>query len=261
MFAQVAGQLHFNGTAASDNSLRAERPHDHHDGVVERTGSLFDVLGSTTADHNCHSARRHTLRKHVESFVSELNFLELAAISHDLISESIGGGLNDSTSGFAHAVQVFLLDTSRAEDVSVCEVLRGQITHGQLGEDNFGARCDHLVQLVVDNFPLSVNNFLEIFRLVQPNLCVVLLSLQFEFNVEAQNLGVLETLGLLLETGVGESLAEGDTLDQEGVFDGAAGNFLDANVLFVEVLADRFDGVHDHFAEEFLLTGDNLGVK
>lgn len=238
MFAQVAGQLHFNGTAASDNSLGAERSHDHHDGVVERTGSLFDVLGSTTANHNCHGARRRALGKHVESFVSELNFLEFAAISHDLISESIGGGLNDSTSGFAHAVQVFLLDASRAEDVSICEVLRGQITHGQLGKDNFGARGDHLIQLVVDNFPLGVDNFLEIFGLVQSDFRVVLLSLQLEFDVEAEDLGALETLGLLLEAGIGESLAESDSLDQEGVLDGAASNFLDANVLFVKVIAD-----------------------
>ena len=72
---------------------------------------------------------------------------------------------------------------------------------------------------VVDDIPLSINNLLEIFWIVDPDLGIILLSLEFELNVQNCNHWILEFLWLLLETSVGESLLEGDSLDKERVSD------------------------------------------
>jgi hypothetical protein len=54
-------------------------------------------------------------------------------------------------------------------------------------------------------------------HLVYSDLSVVFLCFQFQLNVQAQDFGVNETLGLLLESGIRESLLECYTLDQQGV--------------------------------------------
>ena len=76
---------------------------------------------------------------------------------------------------------------------------------------------------------------------------VVLLTLELELDVQANDLGVLEGLGLLLETGVGEGLLECDTVDKQGILQGATGDLLDTNESVVEVvLVEGKDGVDNH---------------
>jgi hypothetical protein len=52
---------------------------------------------------------------------------------------------------------------------------------------------------------------------LNPELGIVLLSLELELEVEQQDLGVGDLLGLLLEASVREALLESHTLDQERV--------------------------------------------
>jgi len=54
-------------------------------------------------------------------------------------------------------------------------------------------------------------------NLVHSNLSVILLGFQLELDVQAEDLGVVEALRLLLESGVREGLLEGDSSDEEGV--------------------------------------------
>ena len=120
-----------------------------------------------------------------------------------------------------------------------------------------------LVKLIVDNLPFSINDSLEVIRVLKSDLSTILLSLELKFEIQAENLRVvIETFRLLLEAGVGESFLEANTLDEEGISDRASCDLLDADILFVEgILVDRLDGIDNHSTEESLLFSNNLRVK
>ena len=73
-------------------------------------------------------------------------------------------------------------------------------------------------------------------HLLDPYLRIVLLALQLELDVQADDLRVLEVFRLLLEAGVGECLFECDAVDEHGVLERAAGDFFDADELLVQVV-------------------------
>ena len=54
-------------------------------------------------------------------------------------------------------------------------------------------------------------------RILQSNFCIVLLCLELQFNVQAQDLRIFKILRLLLKPGVRERLLERNTLDKDGV--------------------------------------------
>lgn len=83
--------------------------------------------------------------------------------------------------------------------------------------------------------------------MLDTNFGVILLTLEFELDVQTNNLGVLEGLGLLLETGVGEGLLECDTIDKQRVLQGTTSDLLDTDESVVEiVLVEGEDGVDNH---------------
>ncbi len=95
--------------------------------------------------------------------------------------------------------------------------------------------------------PFRIDDGLVFGDLIDPDFGIVFLRLQFELDVEADNLRVLEGLRLLLETGVGEGLLEGNAVDEERVLQSTASDFLDAYQLLVEVvLVEGEDSVDDH---------------
>jgi hypothetical protein len=65
--------------------------------------------------------------------------------------------------------------------------------------------------------PFRVNDGLVFRNLLNPHFGVVLFALEFQFHVQADNLGVLKRLGLLLESGVGECLLESNASDEQGI--------------------------------------------
>lgn len=107
------------------------------------------------------------------------------------------------------------MHSTSTENISVSEVLSGEITNWQVGENNLGSTGDNLVQFTVNNVPLSIDNLLEVIWVFDSNLGVVFLSLELELDVQDGDLWVEETLWLLLETGIGESLLESNTLNCE----------------------------------------------
>jgi len=165
---------------------------DNHDGVVKRSLSLLEVLRSSSSKNEGGGLGFDTLGEHVESFVSELNFFKLAAGSENVLSEAKDGGLHDGSSGLGDSKDIVFLDSSSAENVSVGEVLSGKISNGKVGEDDLGSGLDNFVELVVDNVPLGVNNFLEVVGVIDSNFSVVLLGFKFELEVEEEELGVGE---------------------------------------------------------------------
>ena len=91
--------------------------------------------------------------------------------------------------------------------------------------------------------------------LLDPDFGVVFFAFELEFDAQADNLGILEAFGLLFEAGVGEGFLESDAVDEEGVLEGAASDFFDADEFFVEVvLVEGEDGVDDHYIPMLAIT-------
>lgn len=99
---------------------------------------------------------------------------------------------------------------------------------------------------------------MEVVGVRQSDLSAVLLSLKLQFKVEADDLRVIEALGLLFEACVGERLLEGNALYEEGVRDGATSDLLNTNVILVQITRDGHDSIDDQLSKELLLLGDNL---
>lgn len=126
-------------------------------------------------------------------------------------------------------------------------ILRSQITDGELAENNLGSGLVDSLQLVVDDLPLGIDDGLVLRYMLDAHLGVVLLALQLQLDVQADNLRVLEVLGLLLETGVREGLLEGDTVDEQGFLKTTTSNPLHTDQLLVKVvLVERQHGIHHH---------------
>lgn len=145
--------------------------------------------------------------------------------------------MNLATGGFSNALQILDGDTTSAEDVSVREVLSGKIADRQLRKNNLSARVYNNVELVVDDLPLGIDNFLEVVGIFQTDLSGVLLCLQFKFQIQNQDLRVQERFRLLLKTCIREGLLKADALDKEGVSNGAASDLLYSDVGLVKIFA------------------------
>ena len=126
-------------------------------------------------------------------------------------------------------------------------VLCRKITNRQLAENNLCASLVKSLHLVEDNLPLGIDDGLVFRHLLNTDFSVVLLTLELELDVQANDLGVLERLGLLLETGVGEGLLECDTVDEQGILQGTTSDLLDTDESVVEVvLVEGEDSVDNH---------------
>lgn len=68
-----------------------------------------------------------------------MHLFELAASTETGLLDTIDGGLDHGTGSLGHTGQVFLRDTAGTENVAVSKVLGGEVTNGELGEDNLGA--------------------------------------------------------------------------------------------------------------------------
>lgn len=125
--------------------------------------------------------------------------------------------------------------------------LGSKITNRQLAENNLGASLVDSLQLVKDDLPLGIDDGLVFGDLLHTNLRIILLALQLQLDIQTHNLGVLEVLGLLLETGVGESLLESHTVDEKGVLETTTGHLLHTNQLLVQIiLIQSKNRIDDH---------------
>ena len=254
-------KFHLDGTTTSDDGVCLDGSKDDHNSIIERAGSLSNVLGSASSKDNSNRLGVGAFSEHVVSLRSELSLFEFTSVTENRRFETVSSSLENGTSGLADALEIILRDATSAENVSVSEVLSGQVTDRELGENNVGSGLDDLLELVVDDLPFGINNLLEIIRVGKSDLSGVLLGLKLKLEVKGDDLGLVERLGGLLETSVREGLSEANTHDKERVGDRATSDHLDSNVFFVEVFINGHDGIDDHGGEESLLLGDNLGVE
>lgn len=245
---QVGRDLHLDGTATANHHAVLNSTLDNHDGVVQRALNLGDKLLSATAQHQRAGLGLGAVLEKVESLATNLALLKDATGAEMLVQDVGAGRLNDGTGGLDDALHILRGDTASAEDVAVSKVLRGEIANGKLREDYLGTSGGNGLELLVDDLPFGVDNSLIVGDLLNTDFGIVLFGLELELDVQAHNLGLLESLGLLLKTGVREGLLESDTVDEARLGEGAAGNFLDANQLVVQiVLVEREDGVDNHY--------------
>jgi hypothetical protein len=118
-----------------------------------------ELLSASSQDQSTGLGLSAALEK-VETLASDLLLLKGFANTQVLLLDICAGRLNRSSDCLDNTVQVSGGDTSGAENVAVSKVLGGQISDGQLGQDNLGASGNNCLQLIVNNLPLCINNLL-----------------------------------------------------------------------------------------------------
>mmetsp|Transcript_1370 Transcript_1370/g.4189 ORF Transcript_1370/g.4189 Transcript_1370/m.4189 type:complete len:606 (+) Transcript_1370:131-1948(+) len=262
--AQRLRDLHLDGAAAADDAHVHGAALDDHERVVDGAVRLLDVLLGAAAQHDGRRLGAGAAGEDVEALAADLLLLKRGARAADARPRHVEHRrLDDAARGLRDAAHVVVGHAAGAEQAAVGKVLRRQITDGQLGKDDVGARGDAEVELLVDDGPLGVDDALVRVRVRDAHLRILLFRLELQLDVQQQDLRVLERLWLLLEAGIGERLLEGDALDEERVHDGASGDLFHADEVQVQAVlrVQRRDGVDDHRREEALVVGDQLGVE
>lgn len=62
------------------------------------------------------------------------------------------------------SLKVFLHNTACAEKISVCKILCGHVSNGELGQHNFSPRFVDLIQLIIQDVPFSIYNGLIVLK-------------------------------------------------------------------------------------------------
>lgn len=127
------------------------------------------------------------------------------------------------------------------------DILGCKITNWQLAENNFRTSLVQSFQFVEDDLPFCVDDRLVLRYLVDPDFCVVLLALELQLHVERHDLWILEALGLLFKSGIGEGLLERDTVNKERILQAAAGDLFDPDQLLVQIILIKGqDSIDNH---------------
>jgi hypothetical protein len=93
------------------------------------------------------------------------------------------GGLDGGACGLAYAFEVVRCDAARAEDVAISEVLGGEVTDGEFGEDDFRAGIVEGFHFVVDDLPFRIDDSLIFRDLINSHFGVVFFRFEFELDV------------------------------------------------------------------------------
>lgn len=134
----------------------------NHNGIMERAFDLGDKLLSATTHDNRARLGLGAASEQVVAVATDLTLLEPIALAEVLGLKVIDRGLNGATNRLDHAREIIVGDTTGAEDVTISKELRGQITDGQLGQDNLGSSCRNQLQLLKNDAPLRVDNGLVV---------------------------------------------------------------------------------------------------
>lgn len=171
------GKLHLHCTSASnDLVVLHDSPHNHN-GVIETSLRLLQkLLGASPKQNGC-GFTLGTTSKNVISFLTNSSLFEDPTKTQALLSEVCYRCLDDCTSGLLHSFDILLGHSSGAENVSISEVLRGEISDRKLREDDIRSRLMDLLQLVVDDFPLGIHDALKLLWILYPDFRCVFFSL------------------------------------------------------------------------------------
>ena len=129
LHSEELGELHLNGAPSGDDLIGLGDSSDDHNGVIETPLGLLEKLLGTSPEDNGGGFTLGTSSEEVIPGGSDSLLLEQIADSQVLRSQVIKSGENSGPSGFLDSSQVLLVDSSCAEDVSVSEVLSGQVSN------------------------------------------------------------------------------------------------------------------------------------
>lgn len=146
------------------------------------------------------------LLEQVVPLSTNLLLLELPTGPQHGLIHIIDCGLEHSPRSLGNPNQILNGHPARTENAPIRKPLCRQIPNRQLGQHHLRSNLMHFLELIVDDPPLGIDNALEVLDILDPHLSVLLLGLQFEFDLEDQDFGVFEALWLLLETGIREGL-------------------------------------------------------
>ena len=118
--------------------------------------------------------------------------LETSTSSQNIRSNIVDSGLKDSSSSLGNSGDIFIGDSTSTEDSSVSKPLSGKISNGKLGQDDIGSNIMDFLQFVIDDLPFSIDNGLEIINIADSDISIFLLRFKFKFNLQDDDLGVLE---------------------------------------------------------------------
>lgn len=119
--------------------------------------------------------------KKIESLCTDLSFLESTACSQNIRSYVINSCLQSCTSSFGDSVDIFLRDSTCAENTSICEPLSCKISNRQLRENNIGSNIMDLLQFFINDLPFCIYDTLEIVDVTDPNLSILFFRFEFKF--------------------------------------------------------------------------------
>mmetsp|Transcript_28900 Transcript_28900/g.59096 ORF Transcript_28900/g.59096 Transcript_28900/m.59096 type:complete len:506 (-) Transcript_28900:234-1751(-) len=262
VLAQSFRHFHLDGAAARHHLVANEPSLDDAQRVVNGAVGLFDELLAAAPQHDGGRLGVRAASDEVEALVPNLVFSEVTRLAEHVRGQVRHRALDLAPRGLGGSVQVSRLHSPRAEQTTVREILGGEVSDGELGEDDVCPARDARIQLVVDDLPLGVDDGLVHGWVRDAHFGVLLLRLKLELHVEKQQLAVLEHFGLLLEPRVGKSLLEGHPGHEERLRHRPAGHFLHAHQVQVEGgRVEHRNRVHDHGGEEVLLVGDELRVE
>ena len=259
---QELAEFHLDGSSPRNNPFSLDDPSYNHNGVIQTPLCLLNELLCPSPENYSRGLALGTLLEQIESLGPKNLLLEHSTSPQHLRLEVGDGGLDFPPGGLHGPFHILLRDPARAKDISVREVLSGEVSDGELREDDIGPAFNDLVQFVVNNFPLRVHDLLELVWVLDSNFRVVFFRLKLEFDVQEDDLGVEELFGLLLEPCITKGPFEGHPVNQPAFLYAAPQDLFDSDEVFVEKVPVQFlHRLHDHFSEKLFVVGQELAVQ
>mmetsp|Transcript_45072 Transcript_45072/g.75199 ORF Transcript_45072/g.75199 Transcript_45072/m.75199 type:complete len:221 (-) Transcript_45072:886-1548(-) len=172
---QVSRHFHIDRSSAGHHRCVLHRASYNHNSVVQAALRLFDELVRTSSENDGGGLCPGASLEDVEALAAYLDFFKPRAGTERRGEDIANGRLCGRAGCLGHALHVTILTPASAEHAAVGEILSGEVTDREAGENNVRARSHARVQLAVDNVPLSIYNRLVLCWIRQPYLRVILL--------------------------------------------------------------------------------------
>mmetsp|Transcript_11729 Transcript_11729/g.35738 ORF Transcript_11729/g.35738 Transcript_11729/m.35738 type:complete len:224 (-) Transcript_11729:664-1335(-) len=220
---------------------------------MQRSLCLCHKLLRSSTQNYCCSRCFWTACEQIVSLPTDALLLKQFTGAQDIVTDSVHCSLHSASHGTLHTLKVLFGNSTRAEDVSVCKVLGGQISNCQSAQDNLCSCGDDLLEFIVDNIPLGIDDCLILFGRCNSDLCVLLLRLELQFNIQQNDLWIYKLLRLLLKARVGKGLLKSHTLHEHRVHNATTLHFLDSDQSQIKILVQRENRIRHHAAKKVLV--------
>lgn len=193
-------KLHFNCSASRYYFAGLKHSSYNHNGIIKTSLRLFKKLLCSSSKKNSCSFALWTLGKNIVSFFANSFLFKKSTKPKKFWSKVRNCGLYLSTCSLFYSPNIFLGNSSCTENIPISKILCGKITNWQLRQNNISSTLMNLIKLVINYFPLSINNALELFWIFYSYFSTVFFSLEFKLYIKKYNFCILKSLWLLLKS-------------------------------------------------------------